>query len=93
MFNKFKKWFFKPTSEIYIRFNTKNTGPEDPLVWRVFVNDIEHLASSISINGYVYDKVTYENGVKKLNIACEGKIYWHGTDVEIIAGKRPDLLS
>lgn len=93
MFQKIKSYFFKPTSDIYIRFNTKNTGPEDPMVWRVFIDDVEHLASSIDIYGWVFDKVTYENDVKKLNIACTGRVNWRGTRAEIQAGKRPDLLS
>ena len=92
LLKQFKSWWYKPSEEIYIRFNTKNSGPDDPMVWRVFVNDEERLASSVDIYGWVYDKVTYENGVKKLNIACTGRIHWNGTRVEIQAGKRPDIL-
>ena len=36
--------------------------------------------------------VSFSNGERKMNIACDGKIYWSGTAVEIAAGKRPDLL-
>ena len=47
--NLFKK-FIKPVNHIYIRFNTKNTGPEDPLIWRIFVDGQEQLASSVKIH-------------------------------------------
>jgi hypothetical protein len=89
MLDKFKKWFFRPTQHFQIRYNTK-VGDGD-LVWRIIINGEEFLASSIEINGYVYGESSYVDGEKKMNIACDGKIYWNGTSAEIITGKRPDI--
>ena len=91
MFDNFKSWFFKPVQHIQVRYNTKveNTN----LYWRVIVNGKESLASHIEIHGYVYGESSMVDGDIKMNIACDGKIYWHGTRAEIIAGKGPDLLS
>lgn len=88
--NKFKKWFFKPNQHIQVRYNTKvgNTG----LYWRIIVDGQENLASHIEIRGYVYGESSYVDGDQKMNIACDGKVYWHGTRVEIITEKAPDLL-
>lgn len=91
MLDKFKKWFFKPTQHFQIRYNTK-VGNGD-LVWRIIIDGEEKLASSIEIRGYVYGESSLVNGEKKMNIACDGKIYWHGTSAEIITEKAPDLLS
>ena len=91
MLNKFKEWFFKPTQHFQIRYNTK-VGDGD-LVWRIIVNGKEFLASRLEISGYVYGESTIVDGERKMNIACDGKIYWSGTWAEIIAGKRPDILS
>lgn len=91
MIDKFKKWFFKPNQHIQVRYNTK-VGDTD-LHWRVIVDGQETLASHIQIHGYVYGEPSIVNGDKKMNIACRGKIYWHGTSAEIITEKAPDLLS
>ena len=90
MLEKFKDWFFKPTQHFQIRYNTK-VGKGN-LVWRVIVDGKEFLASSISINGYVYGESSIVSGETKMNIACDGKIHWYGDHAEISAGKRPDLL-
>lgn len=90
MIEKFKKWFFKPNQHFQIRYNTK-VGDGD-LVWRIITEEGETLASHLEINGYVYGESSFVDGEKKMNIACDGKIYWNGTAAEIIAGKRPDLL-
>lgn len=89
MIDKFKTWFFKPTQHIQIRYNTK-VG-EGPLVWRVVVDGQEELASSIEIRGYVYGEQSIVNGDRKMNIACDGKVYWNGTRAEIVTSKAPDL--
>lgn len=90
MLDKFKKWFFKPTQHFHIRYNTK-VGNGD-LVWRVVADGEEKLASSIEIRGYIYGEPSFVDGERKMNIACYGKIYWHGTRAEIITSKAPELL-
>jgi hypothetical protein len=89
MINKFKSWFFKPNQHIQIRYNTK-VG-EGPLVWRVVIDGEEKLASSIEIRGYVYGEQSIVDGDRKMNIACDGKVYWSGTRAEIVTSKAPDL--
>jgi hypothetical protein len=90
MLNKFKKWFFKPTQHFQIRYNTK-VGDGD-LFWRIIVNGKELLASQIEISGYVYGEDSFVDGERKMNIACDGRIYWNGTQAEIITSKRPEIL-
>ena len=90
MITKFKERFFKPTQHIQIRYNTK-VGDGD-LVWRVVVDGKEKLASSIEIRGYVYGEQSIVNNERKMNIACDGKVYWSGSRAEIVTGKAPDLL-
>lgn len=90
MIEKFKEWFFKPNQHIQIRYNTK-VGDGD-LVWRVIIDGEEKLASSIEIRGYVYGEQSMVDGDRKMNIACDGKVYWSGTRAEIMTRKAPDLL-
>jgi hypothetical protein len=91
MIDKLKSWFFKPTQHFQIRYNTKvNNGD---LVWRIIIDGKETLASHIYIHGYVYGESSLVNNERKMNIACDGKIYWRGTSAEIITTKAPDLLS
>lgn len=90
MLEKFKKWFFKPTHHIQIRYNTKNNG--NGLVWRIIVDGQENLATDIVIHGYVYGETSHVDGEVKLNIACDGNIVWRGTFAEIFTGKGPDLF-
>jgi hypothetical protein len=80
---KFFKDIVKPYQEILIRFNTNNNGSD--LVWRVFIDGKEHLASSIKIKGYIYDEKTFSNGEEKMNISCLGNVKWDGTKVKIKA--------
>jgi hypothetical protein len=87
---KFKEWFFKPNQHIQIRYNTK-VGEGD-LVWRVVIDGEEKLASSIEIQGYVYGEQSIVNGDRKMNIACDGKVYWQGTRAKIETGPGPELL-
>jgi hypothetical protein len=91
MIEKFKKSFFKPNQHFQIRYNTK-VGDGD-LVWRIIVDGQETLASKVEINGYVYGETSFVNGERKMNIACDGKIYWNGTWATISADNRPDLLN
>lgn len=90
MLNKIKNWFFKPTQHFQIRYNTM-VGEGD-LVWRVISNGEERLADKIEITGYIYGESSFVDGERKMNIACDGRIYWNGNNAEIIAGKRPDIL-
>ncbi len=87
---KFKEWFFKPNQHIQIRYNTK-VGDGD-LVWRVVIDGEEKLASSIEIQGYVYGEQSIVNGDRKMNIACDGKVYWQGTRARVETGPGPELL-
>ena len=90
MMGKFKEWFFKPNQHIQIRYNTK-VGDGD-LVWRVVIDGEEKLASSIEIQGYVYGEQSIVNGDRKMNIACDGKVYWQGTRARVETGPGPELL-
>ena len=90
MFNLLKEKFFKPNQHIQIRYNTK-VGDGD-LVWRVVIDGEEKLASSIAIHGYVYGEQSIVNGDRKMNIACDGKVYWQGTRAQIQTGPGPELL-
>ena len=87
-----KDRWLRPYDEIILRFNTK-AKEGDPLVWRVFVNGVEHLASSFEIEGWVYDIVSYEGDIKKFNVGCKGRVRWDGSKALIIAArKEPELL-
>lgn len=90
MIDKFKQWFFKPTQHFQIRYNTKVGNGN--LVWRIVIDGKEHLADRVEIHGYVYSESSMVNGERKMNIACDGKIYWHGESAEIIANKRPEIM-
>lgn len=87
-----KDRWIKPYDEIILRFNTK-AKPGSSLVWRVFVNGVEHLASGFEIHGYMYDVLSYEGEVKKYNVGCKGRVRWHGSKAVIItARKEPEVL-
>lgn len=90
MIDKLKKKFFKPTQHFQIRYNTK-VGEGD-LVWRVIVDGEERLARSLEIHGYIYGESSFVDGDRKMNIACDGKIYWKNDHAQIITSKAPDLL-
>lgn len=60
-----------------MRFNTKANG--SPLVWRVIVDEQEHLAEDVEIIGKCYGEKSIVNGETKYNIACDGIINWDGT--------------
>ncbi len=70
-------------SHIQIRYNTKNNG--GPLKWRIIVDGEENLASHVEIRGYVYGEKSLVDGDEKMNIACDGNIFWHGEQAEIIS--------
>jgi hypothetical protein len=73
-------------THIQIRYNTKNNG--GPLKWRVTVDGNETLASHIEIYGYVYGESSLVDDDQKMNIACDGKIYWNGTRAKIVASEK-----
>ena len=69
-------------SHIQIRYNTKNNG--GPLKWRVIVDGEELLASHIEVHGFLYGESSVVDNVEKMNIACDGEIYWDETVAKII---------
>ena len=83
----------RPYDEIILRFNTK-AEEGSPLIWRVFVNGEEHLASGFEVHGgFMYDAVTYEGTVKKWNVGCKGRVRWEGTKAVILAAQKPSDIS
>ena len=82
-----KDRWLKPYDDILIRFNTK-AEEGSPLVWRVYVNGVENLASGLEMHGYMYDETSYEAEAKKFNIACKGRLRWDGTKAIILAAKK-----
>ena len=64
-------------SKFHIRFNTHHAGSD--LVWRIFEDGVEHLASDVRIHSPLYTETTVEHGQTKWNVACDGRIVWDGT--------------
>jgi hypothetical protein len=64
-------------SKFHVRFNTKHDGSD--LVWRVFEDGVEHLASDVRIYSPLYTETTVEHNETKWNVACDGRIVWDGT--------------
>lgn len=88
-----KDRWLRPYDDIYIRFNTKALSG-DPLVWRIFINDIEYLASGFEITGYVHDIINEYNNETKYNVGCKGRVRWFGTRAIIITSKpQSDILT
>ena len=73
-------------SKFHIRFNTKHDGNTD-LVWRIFEDGTEHLASDVRIFSPLYTETTVEHSETKWNVACNGRIVWDGT-VAIITNEK-----
>jgi len=63
---------------ILIRYNS-NREQGSLLFWRIFVNNIEHLASSFEATGTMFSAVSEEDGAIKHNVGCVGFIDWDGT--------------
>lgn len=82
-----KDRWLRPYDEIILRFNTK-AGEGNPLIWRVFVNGVEHLASGFEVHGYMYDVLSCEGDVKKYNVGCKGRVRWEGSRAVIITAKK-----
>lgn len=84
----FKDRFVKPYDEIILRYNTKAEF-DDSLIWRIFINGQEMLASSFEIHGFVQDVQTIENGVQKYNVGCRGRVRWEKSKAIIFTAKKP----
>jgi len=69
-----------------MRFNTKHGG-NMAVVWRVFEDGVEHLASDVRIHSPLYTETTQEHGETKWNVACNGRLVWDGTVAIITADK------
>jgi len=82
-----KDRWLTPYDKILIRFNTK-AETDDKLVWRIFINGVEHLASGFEVEGYIYDQVSNENDILKFNIGCYGRVRWRGTKAFIITANK-----
>lgn len=86
-----KDRWVKPYDEIILRFNTK-AEKGNPLVWRVFVNGMEYLASGFEVHGYMYDQLSQEGQETKYNVGCKGRVRWDGSRAIIFAvRKHPDI--
>jgi hypothetical protein len=86
-----KDRWLRPYDDIILRFNTK-AEEGNPLVWRIFVNGNEHLASQFEVFGHIYDVISYEKDIKKFNVGCKGRVRWEGTKAVIITAKKiPDV--
>ena len=81
----------RPYDSIILRFNTK-AEEGNPLVWRIFINDVEHLASEFEIHGYVYDVKSQEKGIEKYNVGCQGRVRWVGSKAVIITAKKEKMF-
>jgi hypothetical protein len=88
-----KDRWVRPYDDIILRFNTKAKN-NDPLVWRIFINGQENLASDFEILGYITSVVSKENNILKYNVGCKGRVRWEGNKAIIITGPkdRPELL-
>jgi hypothetical protein len=85
-----KDRWLRPYDDIILRFNTK-AEKDNPLVWRVYINGVELLASGFEIHGYMHDQISYEGEVKKFNVGCKGRVRWDVTKAVIITSKKePD---
>ena len=82
-----KDRWLRPYDEIILRFNTK-AKEGDTLVWRVFVNGVEHLASDFELHGYAYNIISEENGITKYNVGCKGRVRWEKSKAIIITPKK-----
>ena len=71
-------------NKYHIRFNHNHNNTD--LVWRVFENGVENLASDVEIHGKVFTESTIENGIQKWNVCCYGSCEWNN-NVAIINAK------
>jgi hypothetical protein len=87
-----KDRWMRPYDDIILRFNTKAEA-DDPLVWRIFINGNQALASDFEIHGYAYAILSKYEGDIKYNVGCLGRVRWEGTKAIITAiRKQPEEL-
>jgi len=72
-------------NKYHVRFNTKHEGSD--LVWRIFENGVEHLATDVRIIGETFTECTREYDQTKWNIACFGRIVWVDKTAVIVTEK------
>jgi len=72
-------------NKYHVRFNTKHDGSD--LVWRIFENGVEHLATDVRIIGETFTECTREYDQTKWNIACMGRIVWVDRAAVIVTEK------
>jgi hypothetical protein len=72
-------------NKYHVRFNTKHNGSK--LVWRIFEDGVECLASDVRIIGETFTECTNEHGETKWNIACHGRVIWVDTVAVIVTEK------
>lgn len=69
-----------------IRFNKSRGQPgrgSNNHVWRIFVNDQEHLAKHLHIQVPTWSELDYNN--QDYNIVCRGRMIWYSdTDTAVI---------
>jgi len=82
-----KDRWMRPYDDIILRFNTK-AEQNDPLVWRIFINGNQSLASDFEIHGYVYAVASEYEGDTKYNVGCKGRVRWEGTKAIIITARK-----
>lgn len=88
-----KDRWLRPYDDIILRFNTK-AEPSDPMVWRIFINGNQVLASDFELHGYAYAVSSEYEGDTKYNVGCRGRVRWEGTKAIITTCKKqpPELL-
>jgi hypothetical protein len=71
--------------EVKIRFNT-NAKADDPLKWRVLIEGVEHLTSSVRINCPARTTKDYVEGLgDKWHITCNpSKVEWEGLECNLL---------
>lgn len=82
-----KDRWIRPYDEIILRFNTK-AEQGDPLVWRIFVNGNQSLASDFEVHGYAYAVSSEYEGDTKYNVGCRGRVRWEGTKAIIVTAPK-----
>lgn len=82
-----KDRWLRPYDDIILRFNTK-AGPEDPMVWRIFINGNQTLASDFELHGYAYAVSSQYEGDTKYNVGCRGRVRWEGTKAIITTARK-----
>jgi len=65
--------FLAEPSHFLIRFNTKHGDTN--LVWRIFQDGAEVLATDFRITSPMYSETSVEHGVTKYNVACDGFLF------------------